>query len=36
MYLLRHKTGKTKFILVPVMAVVQVAVLVWMRAKGWL
>ena len=35
MYLLRHKTRKAKFVLVPVMAVVQVGVLVWMYTKGW-
>ena len=34
MYLLRHKTRKAKFVLVPVMAVVQVGVLVWLKSKG--
>ena len=34
MYLLRHKTKKTKFILVPIMAVAQVGLLVWLKWKG--
>ena len=34
MYLLRHKTRKDKFVLVPVLAVVQVGVLVWLKIKG--